>query len=1235
MSLENAPFRWNRGASGDGNSVTLGDRGSQRAGLGAFLALACLCPTLVAQPAGAITIGGQLAHPSRVLAKFADPDARHGIAPAAINGIGIKIERRYSLVPGLVLIEDPLRAPASLADPDEVAQRLRLQRRIEALKDSGLFEYVEPDYYDRIFLEPNDAAYLDGRLWGLRNFGQGGGVIGADIAAAAAWDLTTGTNTVVVAVIDTGIRYTHQELEEQMWTNPGETPGDGIDDDGNGWVDDVYGINAVANTGDPMDDNDHGTHVAGTIGAAANDGNPHVGVAWNVSLMACKAFDQDGFGSTSAEILCIDYAVEHGARILNNSWGGYVFSQSLFDSIQRSRDAGVLFVAAAGNEARNNDVTPAYPASYQLDNIISVAAVDRSDNLASFSNRGMRSVHLGAPGVEIYSSVAGSDSDYDVFDGTSMATPHVCGVAALVLSYYPTADLDEIRSRILSSTVPIASLNRRTITGGRVNAYNALTITGDGLLEVSVDPPSGSTLLNGSPQPIIVRVRDRFSIRDATVTGRIVDGAALSFRNDGQSPDEAADDAYYSARVQVPATGDSLSVVLTVAAPDKVGLTNTVSYSLAPRPMNDPFATPSKSPAAGSLYVSNNRFATMQPGEPAHGGISNSVASVWWTYTSPTATNVLVDATGTGFDGVIAVYTGNVLSNLTAVASSTTATTNSAGRPRPHLFFDAEPMQTYSIALAGVRSNAYGSLRLRIAPGGALQTEPPEVTINSPQSGLTVTDSLLTVAGTAKDTGPNASGVTEVLVSLNESLAAPANGTTTWSQPVYLRPGANRVRVRSVNAAGLFSGTKTLDVRYLVPRPANDDFSDASLLDGTEGTAQGQNDLASLQPGEPLHTGNSGGHSLWWNWTAPADGSVELSTQGSSFDTLLAVYLGDLVNQLTPVASNDDEVPGSGYSKLRQAVRAQTLYRVAVDGYNGATGAVQLAYAFTPATVYNVTLSVGEGGSTTPAAGQLAVEAESAIQFMATPNAAFEFARWEGDVNTSENPVSVVVPRDLQIRAVFRAQAVADDFETGDLTRLPWQTAGAAPWLVTSNSAAQGTYSVSSGAITGSQSSTLRLTQEFREGQGSFSVRVSSEPTWDYLEFSVDSVRQERWSGEMGWTSYQFPITAGTHTLEWRYVKDPANSVGLDAAFMDNLVLPLVLPPDGTRATLSVIPAFSGGVEVRLRGQTNQTYVIEASDTVDGRWRGIHTNQAVGGQLYYIDPDSKTLLQRFYRGVGP
>lgn len=1213
------------------NRGTFGERPKILRAGGALLAVLLLVPTLVAQTDAVTWADGHKVHPTRILARLADPARSDAPSLSAVNALGSKIERRFNLVPGLVVLEDSVqRAPASLIRPDEAAWRQRLVNRIQALKASGLFEYVEPDYLVRPLLVPNDAAFRDGRLWGLQNLGQDGGLPGADISAPAAWDLTTGSTNVIVAVIDTGIRYSHRDLTNQMWKNPLEIPGNNLDDDNNGYVDDVFGIDATTDAGDPMDTDDHGTHVAGTIGAAANDGNPHVGVAWKVRLMACKFIGDVGFGSTSDAIECIDYAVAHGAKILNNSWGGGGFSQALFDSIRRARDAGVLFVAAAGNDGTDNDQFPHYPSNYQLDNILSVAALDRTDRLAYFSNFGLETVHLGAPGVEIFSSVSANDRAYDFFDGTSMAAPHVSGVAALVWSLYPEADMDEVRDRLLAGVVPITALNRRTITGGRLNAYNALTVSGEGILQISVDPPSGATLLNGSQQPIVVRVRDRFGVRNATVTGRTSTGGELGFANNGVPPDEVAGDSRYTALLDVPVSGTSISLTLVVEAPGKVGVTNRLDYSLAPRPSNDPFASPLKVPAGGATYLSNNRFATLEPGEPAHGGNPNAAGSLWWSWTAPVSTNVLVDATGTTFDSVLAVYTGNVLTNLQPVP----ALTNVSGR-RAYLVFNAQATRTYTIAIAGARSNALGSLRLRIAPGGTLQTEPPTVAIANPVSGARVQVPLVTLAGTAADGGPNAAGVVEVLVSLNDGIATPANGTTNWTRNVLLRPGRNTVKVRAVNAAGLMSETRSIDLHYIATRPANDDFADAQVLTGTSGQTSGTNNLATVQPGEPQHAGNPGGRSLWWKWQAPEDGTLLLSTEGSSLDTLLAVYTGDLVSALTPVAQNDDAFEGSGFSKVQHAVRAQTWYAIAVDGYNGATGVVQLAYTFTPGRVFSLAVSHTEGGYTVPAAGVLAVPAGAAQQVRAVPSLTTTFVRWEGDVNTAENPISVVVARDMEVRAVFRPLPISDDFESGNLSRLPWQTSGQAPWSVTDQSAAAGRYAARSGPIGHGQQSSLRLTQALRAGQASFDLRVSSEANWDFLEFYLDGALVQRWSGQVDWTRFEFPVTAGTHTLEWRYVKDAGNSVGLDAAFLDNVVLPLVVPDDGTMPRLSATRTLAGGVQVRLTGQTNQVYVIQAADSLPARWRNVHTNVATYGEIIFIDPDAPGLTERYYRAVRP
>ena len=272
------------------------------------------------------------------------------------------------------------------------------------------------------------------------------------------------------------MRYTHEDLADNMWVNPDEIPGNGLDDDGDGYVDDVHGINVIANTGDPNDDHGHGTHVSGTVGGVGNNSVGVVGVAWKVQIMACKFLDASGSGFISDAVKCIDYARSKGAKVINASWGSTSFtSQALHDAIDNLRQAGIIFVAAAGNSAQDNGVNPIYPASYDLDNIISVAATTRNDDLAVFSNYGATTVDLGAPGDPIFSCWNGSDSDYRYFQGTSMAAPHVTGTCALLMAHYPNDNYQQIINRILSNVDPLPSLEGKCVSGGRLNLQKALS----------------------------------------------------------------------------------------------------------------------------------------------------------------------------------------------------------------------------------------------------------------------------------------------------------------------------------------------------------------------------------------------------------------------------------------------------------------------------------------------------------------------------------------------------------------------------------------------------------------------------------------------------------------------------------------------------------------------------------------------------------------------------------------
>jgi len=1185
----------------------------------------CCCVSASAQTNYA-RINGFEVHPTRILVKFKSENQINSLG-GSLAAIQSKVARRYQLTPRLVLLDDTVESTAAT----ESARTQRLQGRIQALRSTGLFEYVEPDYIVHADATPTDEAFVNGTLWGLQNLGQNSGVAGADISAPDAWDLTTGSTNVIVAVIDTGIRYTHQDLAAQMWKNPGEIPNNGVDDDGNGYVDDVYGINAITGSGNPMDDNDHGTHCAGTIGAAANDGHPHVGVAWKVRLMGCKFLSASGSGATSYAIDCINYAVSKGARILNNSWGGGGPSQPLFDSIDAAQKAGVLFVAAAGNEGLDNDAVPHYPSSFEIDNIIAVAAVDRNDNLADFSNYGLSSVDLAAPGVSIYSCTSGSDSEYQVFDGTSMATPHVSGVAALILAKYPGADLEELKGRLLVGIVPIPSLTGKCTTGGRVNAFNSLAASGGGVLRMSISPPSTSVLLTSSTQPITVKVSDLFGVQNATVTATVTGSvnSTLSFLDGGVPPDAVAGDAIYTANFSVPASTGSVTMTIVASATNKITATNIVSYTFLPPPANDFFTNATKIPAAGGTFLANNKFATIETNEPVHAEVEGVAGSLWWSWTAGATTNVFVDTTGSANDTVVAVYVGNSITALQPVVSA-----DDIGQiKQAYTSFTATNGLTYRIAVASASSNDLGSIQFRLAPGGLPDTTAPLVGITAPLSGITVLSNLLTFSGTASDPTPNASGVSEVIYRLNGGLASSVVGTTNWSAQSLLNPGNNTIIVQAYDFAHNLSAPAILQAYYLPNNPPNDIFASARVLSGNSGVDNGITTTnASKETGEPNHAGNAGGKSAWWTYQPTQDGQLALTTTNSSFDTLLAVYTGDKVSTLTLVAQNDDNPAGGSTSALTFAVRSNVIYRIAVDGYDGVSGSVSLRYQFTPATVYHLTMTITGNGTVSPGSGD--VVSGDSFDLSAVPAAGYQFDHWEGDIFSLANPLATTVNGNLALTAVFVPVSHTDGFESGDLTGLGWITSGNAPWIVQGTNVALGNFAARSGVIGNSQYSSLTLSNNFQAGSASFDLRVSSEPSWDLLSFLVDGSPVHQWSGEVAWTSYSFALSAGSHTLEWRYSKDANNSMGMDAAFIDNVMLPVFTPGGAvTPAVLTAQTQTDGLVFIMVQGQTNQVYDVQAStDLVN--WQTIASPVLTGGYAYVLDPGSATNQLRFYRAVA-
>jgi serine protease len=345
------------------------------------------------------------------------------------------------------------------------------------LKHLSEIEAAAPNFIRRVVSFPNDPQ-LHSHQWALNSYGQNisfpivaPSVPDADIDAPEAWDITTGSASVVVAVIDTGLALTNADLAPNAWVNDSEIPGNSIDDDGNGYVDDVNGYNFSAHVPSPEDDNGHGTFVSGIIGARGDNGAGISGVNWRVSLMALKAFNAAGTGTDADLIEAIDYAVQNGAKVINASWGDPAYSSVLLDVIKDAGDAGVFFVAAAGNDGNNLREHPFYPAAYALENLVTVGSTNYQDKWSAFSNYDSILVDVFAPGESVYSTRPTFNS---FGNGTSYAAPHVTGIAALLAAQNRLISPDEMRRYIISAVDQRQTLDRRAHADGRVSAHKAL-----------------------------------------------------------------------------------------------------------------------------------------------------------------------------------------------------------------------------------------------------------------------------------------------------------------------------------------------------------------------------------------------------------------------------------------------------------------------------------------------------------------------------------------------------------------------------------------------------------------------------------------------------------------------------------------------------------------------------------------------------------------------------------------
>lgn len=477
----------------------------------------------------------------RVLVRFrpavsaADMQAAHAAA-------GFQVLSDVSVVDRLQVVQ--------LAPGTNVHDAIRIYRNNPSVL------YAEPDYIVQVTGVPNDPFFPT--QWNMQNTGQNGGTVGADIHATQAWNITTGSAGVVVAVLDTGVDYNHADLASNVWSAPAGFTTSSINGIPVQCAAGVHGLNVVDSTCDPFDDNGHGTHVSGIIGATGNNGTGVAGVNWTVQILPCKFITADGSGDISHALACLSFIKQmkdSGVNIVvsNNSWGGGEISQSLQDAIAAQMADGILFVAAAGNDFSDNDLFPFFPANIFLPNVISVAASTRTDDIVAFSNLGRHTAHLAAPGVDILSTTP--FNTYSIFSGTSMAAPHVAGVAALLKAQDPTRDWRAIKNLILTGgdTLPTMA---PTITQKRLNAFGAMTCSNSVVQRRLLPVPSTIAASVGSPVVLsFLNINCAQPAGNVTVT--VTPGnQTVSLADDGIGNDQAAGDGIYTGQFNPPALGN-------------------------------------------------------------------------------------------------------------------------------------------------------------------------------------------------------------------------------------------------------------------------------------------------------------------------------------------------------------------------------------------------------------------------------------------------------------------------------------------------------------------------------------------------------------------------------------------------------------------------------------------------------------------------------------------------------
>ncbi len=975
-------------------------------------------------------------------------------------------------------------------DPANTESVPSMVKALEGL--SGTVEFAEPDFIRHTHLTPNDPSYPI--QWGQHNTGQeidsSFGVADADTDAPEAWDVRTRADGVVVAVIDTGILYTHEDLADNMWRNPGESL-DGIDNDGNGFVDDIHGINAINNSGDPLDDNGHGTHCAGIIGAVGNNGTGVAGMAWNVELMGVKFLSASGSGSTSDMITCVNYAVSEGADIINASFGGGGFSLSAYNAIENARNNGVIFVAAAGNDSFDNDLWPSYPSNYNLSNIVSVASTNNRDRLSSFSNFGDRTVDIGAPGSDIYSTYIGSNFSYRALSGTSMAAPQVAGALAIIKAQYPSEDLRLI-DRILATVDPLEALSGRVASGGRLNLNNAIR---------NLDPISFPRL-ETTLEDVVADEGDDV-ILSVTATG---ENLQYEWKKDGTLlPNEiqsaltltnvtAADSGLYEVRIfnDSGAVTSSANVAVLGISPELGQAMDDENGQWRNRSLQPWVAQNTVTwdgvDAASNSDVGDNQSSTLER-------IVNGPGTVrfYWKVSSER-----------GYDYLTFKIDGERIDQISGITEWAQYT-----REIPEGQYTLSWTYEKDYSISSGDDQGYLDAFEYVAE----DAEPPVIT-EQPTSQIVAPGDTATFSVTATGTVPLSYQWFKDSISLQGETAPTLTLTN-----VSVEDGGF-IQVNVLNEYGsTLSNIVELEIAAnqaprIIESPASQTVTTGSTVQFSV-RATGTNPLSFqwIKNGEPL-SGQTAPTLLLASVDDNAVGAYQVQVSNNAGSVTSATADLNIVDAtIIPVILKNPEsqtvVSGSNIILLAEASGARLSYQWYKDG-NLIPDQTRSSLV-----ILNVT---GQD------AGQYEVEISNGIGTIRSEAAWVNILLSESDLN-----------------------------ESIDNTYLVLTTDGEAPWFTQIETTSDGMDAVQSGQVAHNGTSRLSTTVE-GPGQLSFEWKVSSEEGYDFLNLFINNTLYRQISGEVDWTLGSVEVPAGTVTLSWEYTKDLSVAAGADAGWLDQVL---------------------------------------------------------------------------------